>query len=208
MTLNTLLNGNRLPLSGQYTLDLLQPSDMPAICTMLADEQVHRHLFFAPAPEQVFYDYFNPQFDAMSRAIAQGTPAKGPLMLALRDGQGKFAGMAALVPVEGEAGVYDIGYQLPVASWGQGLATAACRVLTQIAFDQLGAERVRADTYDSNQGSKRVLEKCGYGRTHKIYGHFEQGQIDQCWFAMTAAQYQRSARVAGDEMARRTPAAA
>ncbi len=196
MTLSTLLNGDRLPLSGLYTLDLLKPSDMPAICTMLADEEVNRHLFFAPAPEQLYYDYFLPQFQAMSDAIEQRQPSQGPLMVAIRDNANAFAGMAALTPVADQPGLFEIGYQLPRASWGGGLATAVCRLLTRIGFVHLGAEKIRADLYDTHTASKRVLEKSGYGRSHKVYGHFEQGQVDQCWFAQTRAQFLRSRVIA------------
>ncbi|GAA5186695.1 GNAT family N-acetyltransferase [Ferrimonas gelatinilytica] len=196
MTLHTLLNGDRLPLSGQYTLELLKPSDMPAICSMLADEQVNRHLFFAPASEQLYYDYFLPQFQAMDDAIEQRQPSQGPLMVAIRDGANTFAGMAVLTPTEGQPGQFSIGYQLPAAHWGLGLATAVCRLLTRFAFIHLGAQKVQADLYDTHTASKRVLEKSGYGRSHKVYGHFEQGQVDQSWFAQTRAQFLRSRVIA------------
>ncbi|QIZ77999.1 GNAT family N-acetyltransferase [Ferrimonas lipolytica] len=184
-----------IPFSQQHQLSLLNRTDMAAICTMLNDERVNQYLYFAPAPESTYHSYFGPQFDAMEQNLAAGELPQ-PLMVAIRTEQGEFAGMAALMATEGKPGTYDVGYQLPANSWGHGLATAACRLLVDFAFKHYQAERVQADAYDSNNGSKRVLEKSGLGRTHKIYGHFEGG-IDQSWFAIDKAQWLRSRQIAG-----------
>ncbi|WP_345336027.1 GNAT family N-acetyltransferase [Ferrimonas pelagia] len=195
MTLTHLLKGESIALSPTHSLNLLSPDDMPAICQMLADDRVNQYLFFAPAPEQIYYDYFTPQFAAMAASIAAGQQPN-QLLLAIRDPQGQFAGMVAIVATAEQPNTYDIGYQLPHRSWGQGLASRACRLLTQLAFEQMGANKLQADTFDNNQASKRVLEKSGFGRTHKVYGHFAEGTIDQCWFGQTREQYQRSVAVA------------
>ncbi|WP_051326428.1 GNAT family N-acetyltransferase [Aliagarivorans taiwanensis] len=201
MPFSVLTQGQSFPLIEGYQVRLLSPTDMPAICAMLAEPEVNRFLYFAPADESVYYDYFTPQFEQMALAIEQGS-ALPQLMLAIVDTDGKFAGMAALVASatedgsETERGLFDVGYQLPTRSWGKGLATAATRLLTNIAFEAMGAQRLRADTYDDNQGSKRVLEKCGFARAGKDYGFFDDGAQDRCWFSQSRAQFERSKQVA------------
>ena len=57
-----------------------------------------------------------------------------------------------------------IGYWLGVPYWGRGIATAACRAMTDYAFDRHALRRIEASVYVPNVASQRVLEKCGYER--------------------------------------------
>lgn len=191
MTLTTLLNGQTLPLKGEFQLRLMLPTDLPACCDMLNDPQVNRHLFFAPAADEVYHGHLGPLLTMEAQRQAP--------VVAIVNGEQAFVGMAALVK-NNESGVFELGYQLSVSAWGQGLATAASRLLLSIAFDQMGASEVKADCYDNNRASKRVLEKVGLGRTIKEYGYFEEGTVDRCWFAITEAQYRRSQAVASTAM--------
>jgi len=188
MPLTTLLNGQSLPLKGEFHVRLMHEADLTACCTMLNDPQVNRHLFFAPASDEVYHGHLGP---LLSRDAQRHAP-----VLAIVDADQRFVGMAGLTK-SGDEGVFELGYQLSAAAWGHGLATAASRLLLAIGFDELGATEIKADCYDSNQASKRVLEKTGLGRTIKEYGYFENGTIDRCWFAISEAQYRRSQRVAG-----------
>ena len=58
----------------------------------------------------------------------------------------------------------EIGYWLGKPFWGQGIATAAVRVLTDYAFESLGLIRIEAHIFARNHASARVLEKAGYQR--------------------------------------------
>ncbi|MEE4300651.1 MAG: GNAT family N-acetyltransferase [Pseudomonadales bacterium] len=55
-----------------------------------------------------------------------------------------------------------LGYRLFPFTWGRGLASEASRALLELAFADLGLERVYADTYEENVASRRVLEKLGF----------------------------------------------
>jgi RimJ/RimL family protein N-acetyltransferase len=65
---------------------------------------------------------------------------------------------------------YDLGYRLRRAHWGAGLATEGSRLLIDLAFTELGAVRVRADTMTVNERSRRVMAACGlrYARTFHL----------------------------------------
>jgi RimJ/RimL family protein N-acetyltransferase len=58
-----------------------------------------------------------------------------------------------------------IGYWLGTQYWGQGIATAALRAVTQHAFVRHAhLQRLFAGPFASNPASARVLEKAGYRR--------------------------------------------
>ena len=93
-----------------------------------------------------------------------------PRMLAAADGgpgwlvaedraTGAFLGWFELRPVPGRG--LELGYRLRRQAWGRGLATEGARALVRLAFDELGAHRVFAETMAVNTGSRRVLEKAG-----------------------------------------------
>lgn len=192
--LQQLSQNQTIPFTEQYQLSLLRRSDLIAICEMLNDDKVNQYLYFAPAADSFFYDYFMPLFEQAEQAVAAGK-LPSPLMVAVRDQNDQFVGMAALVARADQPGHFDVGYQLTAANWGKGLATKLCRQLVHWAFTDFAANSVHADTYDTNLGSKRVLEKSGLGRTVRDYGHFEGG-IDRCWFSIDRAQWLRSTAVA------------
>ena len=156
----TLLKGQAFPLDGQYQLSLLQPDDIDDIIAMLNDERVTEFLWFAPAPESFYRDYFTPMAERNVAAIqGEGEPAM-TLIIRCRD-TGDFTGMAAIVPMGMIPGVYEIGYQLPVRSWGKGLATRISQQLIRFGFETLKAHKITADCYAGNVGSEKVMQKVG-----------------------------------------------
>lgn len=56
----------------------------------------------------------------------------------------------------------EIGYWLGEVHWGRGVATAAVRAFTELAFARFGLCRIYANVFAWNTGSVRVLEKAGY----------------------------------------------
>ena len=89
----------------------------------------------------------------------------------------------------------ELGYRLRAASWGLGYATEGSRALVDLAFRELGAERVFAETMAVNTASRRVMEKAGlrYVRTFhqewpdRIEGD-EHGDVE---YALTRAEWER-----------------
>lgn len=57
-----------------------------------------------------------------------------------------------------------MGYWVGSADNGRGLATAAAREFTGIAFGELGLHRIQAETLPHNAASQRVLERNGFTR--------------------------------------------
>ena len=64
---------------------------------------------------------------------------------------------------EGEA---ELGYWIGKPYWGRGLIPEAARELLRHGFEELGLDRVWCSCDDSNDKSKRVMEKCGFAFHH------------------------------------------
>lgn len=82
----------------------------------------------------------------------------------------RFVGGFALDPTRGDPADRELGYRLRREAWGRGLATEGARALIDVAFRDLGAKRVWAETMTVNERSRRVLERCGlrYVRTFHL----------------------------------------
>ncbi len=81
-----------------------------------------------------------------------------------RDGDdaGPFLGWFHLRPGPGvPPDEPELGYRLRRDVWGRGYASEGARALTDLAFAELGASRVNAETMVVNWASRRVMEKAG-----------------------------------------------
>ena len=56
----------------------------------------------------------------------------------------------------------ELGYWLGVPYWGRGIMTEAARELLRHAFEDLGMNKVWCGSFEGNDRSKRVQEKCGF----------------------------------------------
>ncbi len=74
-----------------------------------------------------------------------------------------FIGVGSIVP---QLDIYringEIGYWLGEPYWGQGYGTAAIKLLTAYAFEELKLLRVFAGVFAGNMASMKVFEKAGY----------------------------------------------
>ena len=88
---------------------------------------------------------------------------QNPQMTFAMDFRHNFAGVISLIP---QQDVYrhsaELGYWLGEPYWGQGITTAATRLVCQYAFDELQLTRIFASVFQGNIASARVLEKCGF----------------------------------------------
>lgn len=103
-----------------------------------------------------------------------------------------FVGIGSIVPQDD---VYrhsaEIGYWLGEPFWNKGYATAAVKLLTQHAFDQLNLVRVYAGVFAGNTASMKVLEKAGYRLEAVLRSSvIKQGQLlDQHLYSILAADF-------------------
>jgi len=185
MNTTKLKAGQAIPLFADYQIRLIQQTDLEAIKHMLADPKVSEYLFFAPAPVEVYEGYFNPMIEGISTAIKADVWADN-LVFVVLDKHNEFAGMIGLTQVPMLVGNFEIGYQLPHKNWGKGITSHACQLISQLAFETLGAHKITADCYASNKGSYAVLLKSGYAQEGSSKGYYktEQGLEDRLYFGL------------------------
>jgi RimJ/RimL family protein N-acetyltransferase len=112
-----------------------------------------------------------------------------------RDGDA-FVGWFGLRP----SGTHEreLGYRLRRACWGHGLATEGALALIDLAFTELDAARVWAQTMTVNRASRAVMERCGmrYVRTFHLdwpepIEGTEHGDVE---YELTRAEWERRKR--------------
>ncbi len=75
-------------------------------------------------------------------------------------------GCCGLRPYPAEPRVYELGFHLHKAFWGQGFAVEAARAVIAYAFEQLAVAELCAGHHPANEASRRVLIKLGFHYTH------------------------------------------
>lgn len=69
-----------------------------------------------------------------------------------------------------------IGYDLAHAYWGQGIMPEALRAILHFGFQQMGLNRIEADTSLYNTNSQQVLRKLGFQQEgHQREQYYENG---------------------------------
>jgi RimJ/RimL family protein N-acetyltransferase len=114
----------------------------------------------------------------------------------------EFVGWWTLQPAHGpdqpdDPGVADLGYRLLRRQWRKGLASAGAWELVRYGFDDVGLDRIIAQTISINAGSRAVMERVGltYVRafptsmTAPVEG-IEAGEVE---YEMTREQWERRA---------------
>jgi RimJ/RimL family protein N-acetyltransferase/ketosteroid isomerase-like protein len=138
---------------------LLRPwreGDRAALLRHADDPDVARNLRLLPHP------YDDAAADAWLAHAAADPPPRGIWAI---DVAGEAVGCLALERgADVEASSYEIGYWLGRSHWGRGLATAAVRLATELAWMDPAVARVQAGVFAWNAASMRVLEKAGYAR--------------------------------------------
>jgi len=93
----------------------------------------------------------------------------------------------------------EIGYWIGEAFWKKGIASTAIRLTSDYAFETLKLERLFAGVFEGNEGSKRVLEKCGYtleGISRKAV-YKNNKLMDEYRFAKLRSEHQKDKFHAG-----------
>jgi [ribosomal protein S5]-alanine N-acetyltransferase len=79
----------------------------------------------------------------------------------------EHVGCGGLRPYKPADRVYELGFHLLPAFWGQGLAVEAGRGVIAYAFESLGVKALFAGHHPANAASRRVLEELGFTFTHE-----------------------------------------
>ncbi|MDO7895953.1 GNAT family N-acetyltransferase [Pseudomonas citrulli] len=80
----------------------------------------------------------------------------------IEDSSGRIVGRANLKNIHSPLDTAEVGYRIGQQACGQGLATSALKHLIQEARQRWKLTQLVAYVYESNVGSRKVLERCGF----------------------------------------------
>ena len=132
----------------------LADSDTSALFLNYSDEEIAKNFLDASLTdiEQAaqFIDAFRAEFrqgDAITWAVSL-------------KGTNEFIGTCSYM-IEANS-CAEIGYDLSKAHWGKGLMSEALRAIIEYGFDELGLQKIEADTLSENTRSLNLLERLGF----------------------------------------------
>lgn len=84
---------------------------------------------------------------------------------------GDFFGWSGLQPLE-DSGEIEVGYGMAKEYWRRGIGYECAMAWLDYGFNKMGLERIVAVALPENEGSWRIMEKCGmkYEKTATHYG--------------------------------------
>jgi RimJ/RimL family protein N-acetyltransferase len=130
------------------------PSDLERLVRLANDENVSRYLV---------YTFPHPYTRADAEWwISAGSKENGAATRVI-EYRGEFVGLAGITPQSGwRKHLGEIGYWVATEYWGNGIATAALKQMTDHGFVSLGLKKLYAPVLAPNLASMRVVAKCGY----------------------------------------------
>lgn len=120
------------------------------------------------------------------------------MMVAFEKATGNFVGGTGLHRFDWETRFVEIGYWCKQSLQGKGYATEITKALIRFAVDALDAPKVIICHADGNEGSKRVIQKCGFDfeYTIKNQGVLPDGKIvDEHFYSVANADHLRGFNV-------------
>ena len=136
---------------------------------LLEDAEV---LHFTRIPEPPPEDFPEQWLEGYERGRSDGTREA----FAALDGDDGFLGLALAPTIDRDGDEVELGYIVPRAARGRGVATEMLRQLTRWALDEAGALRIVLVIDVENAASERVAERCGYVREGVMRSiHLKQG---------------------------------
>ena len=94
-----------------------------------------------------------------------------------------------------DPGVADLGYRLLPRHWGKGLASEGARELVRYGLEDVGLDRVIAQTLAVNAGSRAVMERVGLsyvrGFSSSMTAQVEGLEAGEVEYEMTREQLRR-----------------
>jgi len=160
-------------------IELLEPKHLPAIQVLASDPAIGATSF-------VPYPYPPDGAQILFQRATEGRQ-DGTLYSFAVVQEGNCVGVMSLMGVSSD-GHAELGYWVGRPYWGQGVATAAGKLILNFGFEELGLRRVTAGCLQWNTASYRVLEKLGFHLTHTGTIQFLGKEEPVCFFELTQGQ--------------------
>lgn len=154
-----------IPLFGSYALRPLQADDARDIFRAIDTQRAYLGVWLP------FVALTHCEEDSRAFVGSALADAANPVYT-IRDGD-FFAGLIGFKSADSAAGTIEIGYWLREEYQHRGIVTAAVRALRQIAFGELGMQRIEIHCATGNLPSNRIPLRLGM-RLDRIEKHAEQ----------------------------------
>ncbi len=139
----------------------LLPTDAAEMYEMDSDPDVHKYLGNDPVKNMDRVDY------AIAHIRSQYVDNGIGRWAVIDKETNRFVGWSGLklyknMVANGRTGFYELGYRFAKKYWGKGYATETAKTALAYGFEQLKVPVIYAITDVGNDGSRHVLEKCGF----------------------------------------------
>lgn len=107
---------------------------------------------------------------------------------------GSVIGSISLMGINNENENCEIGYCIGKAFWNKGIITEALSVIIDLAFNEIGFQRIAGCHHVNNQASGRVMEKCDlkYEGTLRKIGRDSSGNLVDCkYYSILKDEYSK-----------------
>ena len=141
---------------GPVTLRPWEPADVSFVFDACQDPEIQRWTNL-PSPFRAADSIALLHLSASLRE-----EGKAALFAITSTDQGELLGAASVRDIDRRRRSGLIGYWIASEARGRGVATAAVHALSCWALSELGLDEVHADVLHGNDGSARVLERCGF----------------------------------------------
>ena len=130
----------------------------------------------------------------IEKVMKQNDDGRGPHYSILS--AGRVAGIAGFHPVDWPNRNSELGYWLGEEFSGQGLATAACRLLLHHGFADLGLNRIEIRCAKGNKSSIAVAERLGmtYEGTLREEEFLNNKYVDHMVYSILSREYEEQTR--------------
>ena len=133
---------------------------------VLAELQRVNRAYLAPFEPARSDEYFTDagQRAAIEDALTQYEQGRNLPYVITDEGAGVIGRITLNGIVRGPFLSCSVGYWVSQSATGRGVATAALREITRVAFGELGLHRIQVETLLDNFASQRVLKRNGFAR--------------------------------------------
>lgn len=173
---------DRIDIDEEIYISAITPGDKHFYVQLLNDPGIHETTLRIPYP----YTESDAQY-FVEAVQMQKMLNKRQMNWAIRNSNGDVIGGIGLHGKYSESPHRDeLGYWVARSYWGRGIMTRVLKTLCRFLQDEYGLTRIEAPVFESNIGSCRVVEKCGFameGIMRKAY--FKNGKyIDGKLYAL------------------------
>jgi RimJ/RimL family protein N-acetyltransferase len=152
---------------GDVRLREMEADDLDALMAIVSDETTLAHTSLEQIPSRDEEAAFIARVEAQRSEQPRMRYELGVVVAAT----GELVGLSRLSVDRPQQRCGDLGYMIRRDHWGQGVATAATRILIRFGFDEIGLHRIWACHDPDNPASGRVLEKAGLTHEGRIREH-------------------------------------